>query len=95
MIITESELPALLKDADKRVVGMKQVLRFAEAGNLQKIYIAGDTDKAVFDQIITAANRSDIEVCLVASKELLGKACGIQVNAACAGIIENTLSEGC
>lgn len=88
MVNTENALPEELAHPDKRVVGMKQVLRFADSGGLKKIYIAIDIDAHVWDAVMSAAKTAQIEVIEVESKEALGKACGIKVHAACAGILK-------
>ena len=88
MVNTENALPQELANPTKRVVGMKQVLRFANSGQLEKIYIAANVDAYVREAVVAAAKSACIETEEAESKEILGKACGIKVCAACAGIIK-------
>lgn len=75
-----------LKDT-KKVVGIKQARRAINNDEVQAIYIAEDAEPKVVQDIINLCNEKSIEIIYVSSMKELGKACGIDVNAAVAAII--------
>jgi len=75
-----------LKSAKEKLVGSKQVLKAIRTGELKRVYLAEDADKGLFEQVFSAAKEQGIECVFIPSKEELGKACGIQVKAACAAL---------
>lgn len=68
------------------VTGMKQVLRAVEAGKLKKVFVADDADAHIREKILSCCAEHGTEAVAVPSMKELGKACGISVGAACAGI---------
>jgi len=76
-------------DNSNKVIGLKQVLKFGKQNSLKMIYLATDADFMVRDQIIALANNNQIPIHPVASKRKLGRHCGIEVSAACVGIIND------
>ena len=68
-----------LADVDRRVVGTKQVLRALDEGRVAHAYVAQDADRC-YDMEIPCTQ--------VESMEKLGRACGIDVKAAAAGLLK-------
>lgn len=78
-----------LKNAKNKVVGLKQLLRGMEADEIGVIYLADDADGPLKERVLEAIDGKDICVVRVESMRVLGMECGIDVGAACAGIIKN------
>ena len=78
-----------LKNAKNRVVGLKQLLRHLEAGEVLTVYVADDAEGHVKERILDAIGEKEIHMVNVDTMEELGQVCGIEVPAACAAIIEN------
>lgn len=76
-----------LTSADK-VVGLKQVAREAQLGNLIKIYIAMDCDRDIRRELLELSSEYHLEYEMVPTRQKLGDVCGIQVKAACAGLLK-------
>jgi len=70
------------------VVGLKQVEKGAVAGELSRIYIAADCDQEISKKLMDLAGKNGIEYVVVPSRKQLGEACGIEVQAACAGLLK-------
>ena len=77
-----------LKNASNRVVGMKQVLRGLKNGELSLVYAAEDADTFIFRRVCDAAEERRIPVIRAASMKELGKACGVDVPTAAAGLLK-------
>ena len=78
-----------LENAENRVVGLTQLLRSLVADEVSVVYIADDADLSIKERIMAAVGGKDIHVVDVESMRALGTVCGIDVGAACAGIIKN------
>ena len=76
-----------LKDAQRKVVGTKQVLRGIEAGELKLVYIAHDADEFLKKKLLAACEAKGVPCDTTFTMSEIGKACAIQVGAASAGII--------
>ena len=76
-----------LKNAPGRVVGSKQVLRALKAGELSRIYVATDIDTFLYQKVVRAAEAARIPMVRVDSSLELGRACGLEIAAAAAGIL--------
>lgn len=70
------------------VVGTKQVQKALSAGTLQRVYIAEDVDSHLRSRLAADCERAGVMVVSVASMNQLGKACSIEVGAACAGLFK-------
>lgn len=68
------------------VVGSKQTLRAMQSGELLRVYVAQDADDFLKTKLQNAAQSCGIEVEMAQSMKELGKACRIDVGAACVGI---------
>lgn len=77
-----------LKNAENKVVGLKQLLRELEADTVACVYIAGDAEEHVREKITEAIGAKEIHVVFVDTMEELGGVCGIDVSAACAAILK-------
>lgn len=75
-----------LRNAEQKLVGSKQVLKAAKAGELKRVYLAKDADKGLFDKILAAAKEQEVDCVFISSKKELGEICGIEVKAACAAL---------
>ena len=70
------------------VVGLKQVLRGLEAGEIDKVFLAEDADAFIREQIMEKCRDLHVEVVPVSDMEKLGRAAGIDVGAAVAGSLK-------
>lgn len=77
-----------LKAARRKTVGTKQTLKAVERGQAQVVFLAQDADERVLQELAELCRGKGIEIIYVESMTALGKACGIQVGAASAAIIE-------
>ncbi len=73
----------------EKVVGLKQVVRAAHEGKVCVVFIARDAQVHLKERVVDAVGDKDIKVIYVETMKKLGDACGIDVGAACAGIIES------
>ncbi|ACL68872.1 ribosomal L7Ae/L30e/S12e/Gadd45 family protein [Halothermothrix orenii] len=82
MMLTE------LKNIDNKVVGTKQTLKAIKNSEVKKVFLAEDIDKPLYNQIVETATQYDVPIEKVDSKLRLGRACGIDVSAACAALLK-------
>lgn len=75
-----------LKNAGK-VVGIKQLRRALPNGNIKKVFLADDADPRLTEPLAEQCEALYIDWEMVASMQELGKACGIDVGAAAAGVL--------
>ena len=78
----------LLNNADKRIVGTKQLLRAIQKKQVTHVFVAEDADEFVYRRVRTAAEDANIPVTVVPTMKELGEACHIQVPTASAGILQ-------
>ncbi len=78
-----------LCDSDKRVVGLKQVQRFARFGMLEKVFIAKDADEHIIEKLLVLCEKYAIQCDRAYTMHQLGNACKIEVGSACAGIMKS------
>ena len=76
----------MLKDVRTKnaVVGMRRSLKLIESGGAQKAFIAGNVEPGITRKILDACKAHGVAIELVATKQELGKACGIDVDASVA-----------
>lgn len=79
-------MPGRLINA-QRVVGAKQTLKAVQAGQVELVYLARDADEHVTGPIRQACENQGIKIIEVDTMAQLGKACGIDVGAAVAGLV--------
>ena len=77
-----------LADPDKRIVGLKQVLKGLHRDMFSKIYIASDVDEVIRQKVIAACLLKGTGYQDDLSMLELGKACEIDVGAATAGVLK-------
>ncbi len=82
MMLTE------LSDSKKKVIGTKQTLNVIVNGKAKKVYLASDVDQHIIDKIIQVSKENNVSIETVESKLKLGRACGIDVAAACAALLK-------
>lgn len=63
------------------VVGFRRCIKLIESGNAAKAFVAGDVEPGMTKKIVDACHTNNVPIELIESKETLGKACHIDVNA--------------
>lgn len=81
-------LDEALKRAKRKTVGVKQTQRALEKGVVRCVYVAQDAENHVLRPIVDLCQNRQIECVEVGSMDELGRACGIEVGAAVAAILE-------
>ena len=76
-----------LKNAERRVVGTKRVLRAIDEGRVAAAYTAADADLLLTKRVVDRCYEQNIPCRQSESMAALGKACGIEVKAAAAGLL--------
>lgn len=77
-----------LQTKDK-VVGLKQLRKVLTEGRAAKVFLAQDADPKLLDPIRESCRNGSVPVEEVPTMAELGKACGIEVGAAVAGLLKN------
>ncbi|MDA8443084.1 MAG: ribosomal L7Ae/L30e/S12e/Gadd45 family protein [Peptococcaceae bacterium] len=80
---------ARLKAAKQKTVGLKQTQKALEKGLVKLVFIADDAEQHVTRPLLKLCSERDVPVEQVTTMEELGKACGIEVGAATAAIVED------
>ncbi len=73
---------------NKKIVGAKQVKRALNSSLVDVVFIADDAEKKVIEEIEELSNTKQIQIIRVNTMEKLGKACGIDINAAVAALLK-------
>ena len=76
-----------VKQAGKISIGTKQATKLIEAGQAKEVFVAKDADLRVTSKVIALCKKMGVQVTYVDSMKLLGKACGIEVGAAIAAVV--------
>lgn len=71
-----------------KTVGLKQSLKAVQKEKVDKIYVAKDAEERVVSKIINLCKEKDIPIVYADNMKQLGKACGIDVNAAVVSILK-------
>lgn len=77
-----------VKQANSLTIGTKQTKKAIEQGKATRVIVADDADPQVIQPVITLCHERGIAVTRVDSMKKLGKACGIEVGAATAAIVD-------
>jgi len=77
-----------LADVDRRVVGTKQLLRALDEGKIARAFVAKDADLLLTKRVVDRCFEKNIPCTQVDTMEQLGRACGIDVKAAAAGLFK-------
>jgi large subunit ribosomal protein L7A len=72
----------------KKAVGVKQSTKAIEGGLAANVFIAKDCEQRVVKGIIELCEKQSLPITYVDSMKQLGKACGIEVEAAVACILK-------
>jgi large subunit ribosomal protein L7A len=75
-----------------RVVGAKQSLRELKLGRVAAVFVARDAEPGVVGDVVRAAVEHGVPIRYLDTKASLGRACGIQVSAACAAVLTDRLA---
>lgn len=75
-----------LSCSETRVVGSKQVLRYAGDRLLKKVFIAKDADEALVTKLKEACKAHRITCDMSHTMHQIGSACQIDVGSACAAV---------
>mgnify|MGYP000328735007 CR=1 FL=1 len=78
----------LIRQAKARTVGTRAVLRAVERGEARVVFVARDAEPRVVAPVVALCGRKGVQVVWVDSMTELGRACGIEVGAASAAVLE-------
>ena len=81
----QGDLPDLSRQ--KLAVGAKQLRKAVRAGTVRCVYLAENADPALTQPLVELCADNQIQITWVASMETLGSACGIEVGAAAAAVL--------
>ena len=81
----QGDLPDLSRQ--KLAVGAKQLKKAVRAGRVRCVYLAENADPALSQPLSELCADNQIQITWVASMETLGSACGIEVGAAAAAVL--------
>jgi large subunit ribosomal protein L7A len=76
-----------LKEAPRKTIGTKQTMKALEKDRVSVVFIAQDAEEHVVAGLKELCRQKGIEVVPVATMKELGDACGIEVGAASAAIL--------
>ena len=79
-------LPDLSKG--KVVVGSKQLRKALQSGRARYVFLAENADPAITEPLEVMCGQRNIQISWVPTMAELGKACGIEVSAAAAAVID-------
>lgn len=80
-------LDETFKKAKGKTVGLKQTQRALEKGLVTRLFIAKDAEPHVLRSVVEWCTNHSVERIEVPTMKELGKACGIEVGTAVAGIL--------
>lgn len=76
-----------LKQAERKVVGSKAVLRALKARTAARVYVASDIDTFLYQKLIRACEDAGVPVTKVASAGELGRCCELEIGSAAAAVL--------
>lgn len=68
-------------------IGTKQTTKMVEQGKAIEVFVAKDADPRLTMRIINLCRKMGVKVTYVDTMKMLGKACGIEVGAAMAALV--------
>ena len=71
----------------RKVVGIKQLRKSLKDGKVIRAFVAENADPRLTDPLAEECARLGVELVFVSTMDELGKACGISVGAAAAGLL--------
>ena len=72
----------------KVVVGVKQLRKSLLKGKVRTVYLAKDADPAITEMLLALCEENKVPASWCASMTELGKACGIDVGASAAAVLD-------
>jgi len=72
---------------EKFVVGAKQLKKAVKSGSVRRVFLAENADPAVTEPLEKLCNQNHIPITWVPNMADLGRACGIEVGAAAAAVL--------
>ncbi|MDI3328241.1 MAG: 50S ribosomal protein L7ae-like protein [Alicyclobacillaceae bacterium] len=78
-----------IRRARKVVIGTNQTIKALEQKMPLEVYVAKDADRHVVSRVIDLCEQNRVPITWVDSMRRLGKACGIDVGAAVAALLED------
>lgn len=78
-----------LKASHKKIVGLKQTVKAVKSGIAKKVYIAEDADNFIKKSVLDACSEKNLQIIYISNMKELGNACGIDIGASTAAIIED------
>ena len=78
----------LLSQADKRVVGTKQVLRALSEDRAARVFLGKDADGFIYHRINGLCEEKNVPVTVVDSMQELGRLCTVDVKTASAAVLK-------
>lgn len=75
-------------EPDSIRIGIKQSLKALNAGEVKTVYVAGNADLSITENIINLSRQMGVPIITVSTKEELGEACHIDVGAAVAVLLK-------
>ena len=75
-----------LANKNLRVVGIKQVLKCLDKGEIRCVILAEDADSYFKECVLEVAETNGVKVHFVPTKDELGKYCKVEVSTAVAGL---------
>ncbi|QQE78537.1 ribosomal L7Ae/L30e/S12e/Gadd45 family protein [Alicyclobacillus sp. SO9] len=77
-----------IRQASKMTIGSNQTIKVLQQRVARSVYVAHDAEERVTQPIVELARKHSVPLTWVTSMKELGKACGIDVGAAAAAIVE-------
>ena len=82
-------MPDRLKKREKRVVGVRQVLRAIRDGSAETAFLAMDADAHLRSQIEEAAKEHSVPLQMISTMEELSQLCRVDVPSAAAAAVKS------
>jgi large subunit ribosomal protein L7A len=73
-------------DDSRKVVGTRRLLKALSAGEIALVYLADDAEMFIRTQVAEACEKAGVRLIVVPEMKQLGKACGVDVKTAAAGL---------
>ena len=77
-----------IKDAQNKVVGTKQTLKFLEQDTVESVFLAEDAEEKVISPLINLCKEKNVSYFYAGSMAELGSIAGIKVGAAAVAILK-------
>ena len=81
-------MESLLQNAEKRVVGTKQVLRALNDGRAVRVFLGKDADGFIYHRVNALCEEKHTPLTVVDSMTELGKLCAVGVKTAAAAVLK-------